>query len=56
MIDAIIDAADYQLVRARLADENEIRAGHQAQRTHVKFIDLVESGDAAGANGCGAST
>ena len=47
MIDAIIDAADYQLVRARLADESEISAGHQAQRTHAKFIDLIESGEAA---------
>ena len=49
MIDAIIDAADLQLVKARLADESEIRAGHRAQRTHAKFIDLLESGDAAGA-------
>jgi DNA-binding FadR family transcriptional regulator len=49
MIDAIIDAADSQLVKARLADEGEIRAGHQAQRTHARFIDLIESGDAAGA-------
>jgi GntR family transcriptional regulator, transcriptional repressor for pyruvate dehydrogenase complex len=49
MIDAIIDAADFQLVKARLADESEIRAGHWAQRTHAKFIDLIERGDAVGA-------
>jgi GntR family transcriptional regulator, transcriptional repressor for pyruvate dehydrogenase complex len=49
MIDAIIDAADFQLVKSRLADEGEIRAAHRAQRTHAKFIDLLESGDAAGA-------
>jgi GntR family transcriptional regulator, transcriptional repressor for pyruvate dehydrogenase complex len=49
MIDAIIDAADFQLVKSRLADESEIRAGHRAQRTHARFIDLIESGDAAGA-------
>jgi DNA-binding FadR family transcriptional regulator len=47
MIDAIIDAADFQLVKSRLADESEIRASHRAQRTHAKFIDFIESGDAA---------
>jgi GntR family transcriptional regulator, transcriptional repressor for pyruvate dehydrogenase complex len=49
MIDAILDAADFQLVKARLADESEIRAGHRAQRTHARFIDLIENGDAAAA-------
>jgi DNA-binding FadR family transcriptional regulator len=49
MIDAILDAADVQHVEARLADETEIRAGKRAQRTHVKFIDLLESGDSLGA-------
>lgn len=49
MIDAIIDAADYQLVKSRLADESEIRAGHRAQRSHAKFMDLIESGDSIGA-------
>jgi DNA-binding FadR family transcriptional regulator len=49
MIDAIIDAADFQLVKSRLADESEIRASHRAQRTHAKFIDLIEAGDASGA-------
>jgi DNA-binding FadR family transcriptional regulator len=49
MIDAIIDAADFQLVKSRLADESEIRASHRAQRTHAKFIYLIEAGDATGA-------
>jgi DNA-binding FadR family transcriptional regulator len=49
MIDAILDAADVQHVEARLADESELRAGRRAQRTHVKFVDLLEAGDALGA-------
>lgn len=46
MIDAILDAADVQHVEARLADETELLAGHRAQRAHVKFINLLEAGDA----------
>lgn len=49
MIDAILDAADVLHVEARLADETELRAGRRAQRTHVKFINLLETGDALGA-------
>jgi DNA-binding FadR family transcriptional regulator len=49
MIDAILDAADFQHVEARLADESEMRSSKRAQRTHVKFVELVEQGDAAGA-------
>lgn len=49
MIEAILDAADLQHVNARLADEGEKRAARRAQRTHDKFIDLVQLGDAAGA-------
>jgi DNA-binding FadR family transcriptional regulator len=49
MIDTILDSADFQHVEARLADETERRSARRAQRTHIKFVDLIESGDAAGA-------
>jgi GntR family transcriptional regulator, transcriptional repressor for pyruvate dehydrogenase complex len=49
IIDAILDSADLQHVRSRLADEGEIRAGRRAQRAHEKLIELIEAGDAPAA-------
>jgi DNA-binding FadR family transcriptional regulator len=49
MIDAILDSADMQHVKARLDDDSEARASRRAQRTHDKFIDLIEAGDARAA-------
>lgn len=45
IIDAILDSADLQHVKSRLADEGEIRAGRRAQRAHDKLIELIEAGD-----------
>jgi DNA-binding FadR family transcriptional regulator len=45
VIDAILEAANFQHVEVRLDDDTKIRCMKRAQRTHIKLIELIEHGD-----------